>query len=205
MADAAPRRTFGPVVLLGLAAAGLCAVAGNRTWVQGTVATPEDDGPAGYSSTMALDLAGDMPLASALSLVLLASWGVLLVTRRRVRRAMAVLALAAALGVLATVLAGARTLPASLRESVAESGTTAEVGIDFTGWYAAAAVGAVCSVVAAALALRLLRHWPEMGSRYDAPASTGPATATAAPGDGEADPGNLELWKAIDEGRDPTA
>ena len=32
MADA--RRTFGPVVLVGLASAGLAAVAGNRAWVE---------------------------------------------------------------------------------------------------------------------------------------------------------------------------
>ena len=56
------------------------------------------------------------------------------------------------------------------------------------------------------LALRLVRTWPEMGSRYDAPTgargsdSTGPAEArTDHPTE------NIDIWKALDEGRDPTA
>ena len=44
------------------------------------------------------------------------------------------------------------------------------------------------------------RHWPEMGSRYDAP---GAAAATAAGPPEEQT--SLDLWKALDEGRDPTA
>ena len=57
-----------------------------------------------------------MPLALSLSLVVLAAWGVLLVTRGAVRRALAVLALVAALGVVATVIAGHQTLPGNIRD-----------------------------------------------------------------------------------------
>jgi hypothetical protein len=43
-------------------------------------------------------------------------------------------------------------------------------------------------------------RWPEMGRRYDAPAAR-----AVAPGGGPAEEQeNLELWKALDEGRDPT-
>ncbi|MDP3892405.1 Trp biosynthesis-associated membrane protein [Nocardioides sp.] len=198
------RRTFGPVVLLGLAAAGLSAVAGNRPWVRGELPAPEGEATTGYTSALALDLTADMPAASALSLVLLAGWGVLLVTRGRVRRAMALLSLLAAAGLLATVVVGARTLPASVRDSVAEVGGPAAVDTGLTVWYAAAAVGALLSLGAAVLALRLLRHWPEMGSRYDAPGRETTGSTDGRVGD-DADAGNLELWKAIDEGRDPTA
>jgi Tryptophan-associated transmembrane protein (Trp_oprn_chp) len=42
-----------------------------------------------------------------------------------------------------------------------------------------------------------VRSWPEMGSRYDAPGRRAEAE----------DPARMEeidLWRAIDEGRDPT-
>ena len=44
-------------------------------------------------------------------------------------------------------------------------------------------------------AVRLTPSWPEMGTRYDSP------TGEVAPVEPE---GNLELWKALDEGHDPT-
>ena len=67
----------------------------------------------------------------------------------------------------------------------------------FTGWFWTAAVASVVAVVPAALAVRLVPTWPEMGSRYDAPAGA----ASAAPETVETD---LDLWHALDEGRDPT-
>ena len=45
-------------------------------------------------------------------------------------------------------------------------------------------------------------EWPEMGTRYDAPGSAVPAPATPAEPDERT---GLDLWKAMDEGRDPTA
>jgi uncharacterized membrane protein (TIGR02234 family) len=186
------RKSFAPVVLLGLGSGTLAAVAANHTW-----AGVDDSSVSGsfenFTSTLALDSEGKMPLALALSLVVLAVWGVLLVTRGVVRRILTGLALAAALGVVATVIAGHQTLPGSVRAELRAAGIT-DASVHFTGWYWAAAVGAVVSVIAAVLAVREVRDWPEMGSRYDAPG--------AAPVD---DPeSNLEMWKAIDEGRDPT-
>jgi hypothetical protein len=40
-----------------------------------------------------------------------------------------------------------------------------------------------------------------MGRKYDAPADVAPAAAERTPEEQE----NLDLWKAMDEGRDPTA
>jgi hypothetical protein len=86
-----PRRgRFGAVVATGLATAGLTAVACGKPWFR-----------AGGASVRLLadsDRSADMPLALALSLVVLAGWGALLVTRGRVRRALAALALLAAIG-----------------------------------------------------------------------------------------------------------
>ena len=59
----------------------------------------------------AIDTGTRYPLASAISLVLLAAWGVLLVTRGRVRRAFAVLATLAAVALVVSVVVAYVTLP----------------------------------------------------------------------------------------------
>ena len=185
------RKAFAPVVLLGLGSGTLAAVAANQNW-----ATADGGDSSRLPSNLLLQVVEpdrDMPLALSLSLVALAAWGVLLVTRGAVRRALAVLALVAALGIVVTVIAGHQTLPGEIRADFAPSGITG-VQVHFTAWFWAAAVGAVGSVIAAVLAVREVGDWPEMGSRYDAPGA-GPVD----------DPqSNLDMWKAIDEGRDPT-
>src|SRR5687768_7920756 len=94
------RRTFVPVVGVGLAAGTLAAVAGAQPWVVDTTL------PAGSDPLGLVADAGEMPLAMALSLVLLACWGVLLVTRGVARRVVAVLALLVAVGLAVTVVVG---------------------------------------------------------------------------------------------------
>ena len=193
-----PRRTFGPVVLLGLAAGALSAVAGNKVWAE--VADGADSGTTGAAAATGLSFTdtGQMPLSAALSLVVLAAWGVLLVTRGVVRTGVAWLGLLASLGVLATVVVGYSSTQDDVADALRKVGLTS-VDTAVTGWFWAAAVGAVLSVVATALAVRYVRHWPAMGSRYDAPGSA-PARSVEP---GEAADG--ELWRAIDEGHDPTA
>ena len=51
---------------------------------------------------------------------------------------------------------------------------------------------------AGVLAVRLAPAWPEMGSRYDAPGRREPTTGAEQP-----EP-ERDLWHALDEGRDPT-
>jgi hypothetical protein len=172
------RRTFAPVVLLGLASAGVTAIAGNRDWAT----SPGAHLVLGDTSARA-------PLAGALALVVLACWGVLLVTRGTVRRAVAVLAALAALGVLATVLLGYGAAADGLRESL-ERGAE----VSRTGWYWTGLVAAVLSAVAAVAAVPLVPHWPAMGSRYDAPGTAPPPREET----------SLDLWRALDDGRDPT-
>ena len=188
-----PRATFGPVLALGLAGATLAAVAGSKPWVVDT-SLPSGSDPLGLVAD-----AGEMPLALALSLVVLACWGVLLVTRGVVRRVVAGVALLAAVGLAAAVAVGLFTLSDQVEEAFPDGfRRTTDTGvIEQTGWYWAAAAGALLSVVASALAVRWVGHWPEMGSRYDAP---GGAAATTPP----EETSSLDLWKSIDEGRDPT-
>ena len=185
-----PRATFVPVVAIGLAAGTLAAVAGSKPWV--VPSTFEGD-PLGL-----LAEAGKMPLAGALGLVVLVCWGVLLVTRRRARRVVAVLGLLAAVGLVITVVVGWVTLDGRVTDAL-EASAVAGAGTDVhhSGWFWSAAVASILSVVATAAAVRFVPAWPEMGSRYDAP---GGAADEAPP----EDPSSLDLWKSIDEGRDPT-
>jgi uncharacterized membrane protein (TIGR02234 family) len=191
-----PRATLVPVVGLGLAAGTLAAVAGAQPWVVDTTL------PAGSDPLGLVADAGEMPLALALSLVVLACWGVLLVTRGMVRRVVAVLALLVSIGLVVTVVVGLFTLPDQVLESFPE-GTRRTTDVNPTQetvWVWTAAVGALLSVVTTALAVRWVGHWPEMGSRYDAPGGSGASGSEAPPEDAS----SLDLWKSIDEGRDPT-
>ena len=181
------RRTFGPVVLLGLLGGGLLAVAGNNP-------AAESEATSGLVTYDA-----HMPLVTALGLVVLASWGVVLVTRGRVRRAVAALGVVASAGALAAALVGWSQVPDQLRDELAGVGVTG-AGVTHTVWWWLALLGAVVSVVATVLAVLLTPSWPEMGSRYDAPVGTAPEPEQA-----PEEQSSLELWKAMDEGRDPTA
>jgi uncharacterized membrane protein (TIGR02234 family) len=189
------RRTFAPVVGAGIAAGALAAVAGARPWVTGSEAAP-----AATPLLPATADAGEMPLAAALSLVVLACWGVLLVTRGLVRRAVAALSVVCALGLAVTVVVGLTSLDDRVLEAMRESGAGGDtLGTDLTGWAWAAAVSAVVLVGAGTLAVAWCPAWPEMGRRYDAPGSAVPDDVPAE------ERTNLDLWKQLDEGRDPTA
>lgn len=184
-----PRRTFGPVLLLGLATAAVTSVTSARAWFR--LDLPQL-ARVGLTDT---ELHADMPLALALSLVVLAGWGVVLVSRRRARLVALVVALIADLGVLACAARAPFTLPDQIRAQVLAGD---HVAADPTYAYLIATAAAGLSLAALVAGLRLAPRWPEMSSRYDAPTG-GPAEPVAAE-----DLADLELWKALDEGRDPT-
>jgi uncharacterized membrane protein (TIGR02234 family) len=181
------RRWFGPAVLAGVAGTGICALAGGKPW-----AAPE--GRAG--STLVDKTGGHVPLAAALGLAGLACWGVLLVTRGRVRRVVAVLGGLVAIGLVATAVFGRSSALDSARHATVDLGRT-PAGAHITGWWWIALVASVLALAASALAVRHAASWPEMGSRYDAPAGA-PDSKDPAEMEG------VELWRAIDQGRDPT-
>jgi len=190
VAEHSRRRSFGPVVLVGLAGAGVVALAGSETWISGASCGGQQVAPAGT---------GDAPGATAVALALVAAWGVLLVTRGRVRHVVAFLVALLAIGLVPAVLFGFESAGDAVVDSLGA------VGVDCVethpeGWFWAAVVALPFAVVPAVAAVLLAPSWPEMGRRYDAPA--GAATApVAAPEERE----NLDLWKDMDEGRDPTA
>lgn len=198
MSDPQPKKrsSFGPVVLAGLAAATLTAVATAQPWVSGRSGAFSTGSSA---AAQALDEAGvrEAPLAAALALVALACWGVLLVTRGVVRRAVAVIALFASAGVVVVAATSFTPLQDELADALLAASGTDTVEITITSWFVAAALGSLIATLAAAAAVRYAPAWPEMGSRYETPVGA-PAT-TAEDADG-----NLDLWKAMDEGHDPT-
>jgi len=190
-----PRRTFGPVVLTGLVAGALSAIAGNSS--AASVGDAPDDG-ATQSALQLVDYQAHQPLVTALALVVLACWGVVLVTRGRVRRGVAALGVVAAVGTTVAAVTGLVSEPRHLKDEILALGA-ASVDTRPSLWAAAAVLGALLCVVTTTLAVVWAPRWPEMGSRYDAPG------AAAAPVTTPEDQSSLDLWKAIDEGRDPTA
>lgn len=185
-------RTFGPTVLVGLAASACAAVAASRDWA---TASGEAAGVA-VSGSVAGSSAS--PPALALGLVALAAWGTVLVLRGRTRRSVAAVGLLASAGVVAAVGTAFDAAQDAAREAVVANGATGDAfATSVTGWFWVTGVAAVLTAAAFAVAVRRSPAWPEMGSRYDAPSGrTSPAE------DGPAD--DRDLWRSLDEGHDPT-
>jgi len=184
-------RSFGPAVVGGLGGAVLAAVASGRDW-----ASARGDA-AGVEVSAAVAGSDTGPLALALSLVALAAWGAVLVLRGRVRRAVAVIGALAAAGVLATVVERFDGAQDDALAAVRAAGATGDVAAaSLTGWYWAAAVGALLTLGALLVAVVRSPGWPGMGSRYDAPAARREQQ--------QAEPSEQDLWRALDEGHDPT-
>jgi uncharacterized membrane protein (TIGR02234 family) len=184
------RRSLATVAITGLAGSAGAALAGTKAWAH--PAKPPTD----FGLLPSQALTADMPLAGALGLVLLAGWGVVLVTRGRVRRVVAYLLLVVAVGLVATTVAAHWTLDASLRHEfdALQTGVSySRVHTAMTGWYWTALLSCLVALAAAMGAVRFGRSWPEMSRRYDAPGTGDAAVRT-----------DTDLWKALDEGRDPT-
>lgn len=195
------RRTFGPIVLAGLVAGALGAMAGSNPWFVAPTGGGGGDPVPGIDVTDPVVAAGEMPLALALNLVLLAVWGVVLVTRGWLRRGVAGLGMLAAGGLVATVVVGFMTLGERVDDAIRER-PFADVLSTESPWFWVAALTALVSLVTTALAVAWAPTWPEMGRRYDAPGAGGSAPPAAVPPE-ERD--NLDLWKSMDQGDDPTA
>lgn len=146
-------------------------------------------------------------MALALTLVALAGWGVILVSRTRSRRIAAAIGVAAMLGVLIVVVTAWPEADEVAKRVVGERSGDSVLGVSHRPWYWITGLAGVAQVVLLLAAFRDAPSWPTMSSRYDAPTSNRDASeASTAPGaapEAEQLP-DLELWKALDEGRDPT-
>ena len=187
MPDRRRSRSFAPTVLAGLAGAALAAVSAGRAWASAT------GDAAGVPVTAAVKGSSSAPLVLALSLVALAAWGVVLVLRGRARRVVAVLGALASAGALASTLVALGRLSDDARAAVVARGATGSgLHTHLTAWYVVTLVAALLTTAAFVVAVRVAGSWPAMGSRYDAPTSRPQPTS------------EQDLWRAIDEGRDPT-
>jgi uncharacterized membrane protein (TIGR02234 family) len=185
------RSSFAPTLLIGLAGAVLASVAGARTWATASGSAAGVDVRAGVKGSESA------PLVVALGLVTLAAWGVVLVLRGRVRRAVAVIGAVASVWVIAATVAAFSRAQSDAVDAVIAKGATGDVvASSLTGWYYVAAVGGLVALAAFVVAVVASPRWPAMGTRYDAPAarSATPARPAAEP----------DLWRALDDGRDPT-
>lgn len=176
------RRSFWPTALLGAGGAGVATYAGHQDWVTlKSWFSYSAHGPAASNL--------DSPATTALGLVALAAWGVVLVTRGVVRRGVAVLAGLALVGAVPGIL---NTRHHLLTTQSAHG----------TAWPWVALAGCVLGLVAAVVAVLKAPRWPEMGAKYDAPAGSPAApSGRVAPVEEQS---SLDLWKSLDEGRDPT-
>ncbi len=194
------RRTFGPVLLTGLAAGALTAVGASQTWF---VARGD---AAGLDVRVSVSGSDAAPLALAAALLALASWGVVLVSRSAGRRVASGIGLLAALGVLAVVIALWAGAEDAAADALADRGASSVEELGRRAWYWVTGLAAAVQVVALAAAFRLAPTWPTMSSRYDAPtpAATPASNPAATAPIEETETDELTLWKALDEGRDPT-
>lgn len=193
-------RGYGATLLIGLASAGAVAVAVSKPWLSADFETPGL--PTISASVSGAELA---PLAGALGLVLLAGFGAVIATRGWVRRAVGLVTVVAAIVVLVSAINADAHDPA-LADALSQkgwSGSIDDVTTRSPAWRWIALAAAVTCGLAAAAVVRYGARWPVMGTRYDAPQRS---DSVPAAGDGAAgDLDEREIWKALDEGRDPTA
>jgi uncharacterized membrane protein (TIGR02234 family) len=119
---------------------------------------------------------------------------VVLVLRGRARRFAAVVGALAAAGVLGSVLLGAGAAQDAASTAVQAQGATGDaLAVSLTAWYWVTGLAAALTLGTLVVAVRKAPSWPAMGSRYDAPAARSSTPAT-----------DQDLWRALDEGHDPT-
>ena len=180
------RSSFGPTVLVGLGSAALGTVGAGRTWAE---ATTTAQGARTVEASGTDVAAAALPLA----LVALACWGAVLVLRSRGRRVVSVLGVVASLGAAVAVATTFGDAEETAREMLAAA---SDVTVSTSAWPVVTLVACVAAAAAFVGAFVHAPRWPEMSARYDAPTERA-ATAESM--------SEAELWRALDEGHDPTA
>lgn len=189
------RRLYGPVVLATLATGGLGFWAASRPWAT-TVLSSEGLAPTD------LNVSGTdaEPLVSALAVVVIAAALALLAAGPRLRKVVGVLTiLVGVLGIVVAPRPGAAGIRSAVTKaaeaSAAYTGPESIGDISSTFWYFVSVLAFVLAVLLGVAILRWSGAWPTMSSRYDAPgARPKPAEKIS----------DADMWKAMDEGNDPT-
>jgi uncharacterized membrane protein (TIGR02234 family) len=215
----AGRRAYAVALVTGLAGALAVTVAMTRPWIRAVA-----DVPGLPRIEVEVSGAGVAPLAGALGLVLLASFGAVVATRGWVRRVLGGVVVVAAIVVLVAATATPDSASAVEDELSAKGWAGGAYTTQVVAWRWLALAGALCCLVAGVAIAARGHRWPVMGSRYDAPpaaarppieasstparASTeAPSTTTRATTEDPAAPSELDeadLWRSLDRGHDPT-
>lgn len=164
--------------------------------------------PSGLPQIDAQVIGADLaPLAGALGVVVLAAFGAVIATRGWVRRWLGVLIVVAALVVLVSAVHPPGDDGALTDALSAKGWTGGDYDSASTVWRWVTMVGAIVSTVAGVAISRHGGRWATMGAQYDAPVTTtatqtttGSTRPTVAPSEQT----DAEVWRDIDEGRDPT-
>lgn len=185
-----PRRLYGPVVLATLAAGGAVVLTSGRPWARTTVGgagVPDD--ALGVTGTQAV------PLVAALGVVVVTAALGVLATRGLGRRIVGGLVITLGLGIVLLVATAAEPLASAVDDAVAASpsftGANEPGAVERTAWRW---VTLLCGVAVTALGVVVVRFastWPGLSGRYEAPRGTREDT-------------DDDIWKALDDGRDPT-
>ena len=191
------RRWFAPTVVGTLALGGLMFLGASRTWVSAAVRAeglPTDE--------VAVTGADGLPVVAAMALVVAAGGLAVLSTRGRLRQVVGCVIVAASLLILVFVLTGAAQLESAFDDAVRQSAAFTGGDIpepDGSAWRWIVGACAVLTSALGALAVASSAQWPTMSGRYDRPGAVEEPTVDPDEASGS------ELWKALDDGRDPTA
>lgn len=195
-------RGYAVTLLAGLLAALAVTVGVARPWL--SAAARIDNLPLISTTVSGADLA---PLAGALGVVLLASFGAVIATAGWVRRGLGGLIVVAAVVVAYSAVAPGGSASA-VRDGLAAKGWAGgdyDVATQWWRWVTLA--GALVCGAAGATIGRFGGRWATMGSAYDAP-RTAPAPSPQPDADetlpSETRRSDADLWQAIDRGHDPT-
>ncbi|MGH3486006.1 MAG: Trp biosynthesis-associated membrane protein, partial [Nocardioidaceae bacterium] len=179
----------------------------SRTWARAEIAVPGVP-----SSTIEVSGTGAVPWVGALTLVILAGALAIVPTGGWLRRVVGAVIVLAAAGAAIGVLTAGPAIDDALSEELAESPASGGVddaaivaAADHPAWRWLSLGGSVAGIAVGLLVASRGHRWATMGSRYDAPAPR-QRTDAAEPEQGASAPtDDADLWRALDEGHDPTA
>ena len=188
------RRLYGPVVLGVLAAGAVALFAVTRAWATATVRTPgvpvDEVQASGADGAPVLVILAIVVVAAGLAVVASGGW-----VRQVVGLTIAAVAAWAAVRALSLDIAGA-PIARALKESPANLGAARPVS-DVSSWPGVATVAFGLAALLGLVVVVFGRQWPRMGSRYD--------RAPVAPPERTELLDEADVWRALDDGHDPTA
>lgn len=194
-----PKRLYAPTVLAGLAIGGLAYFATGRVW--GTSRVRADGLPSDVVSVTGTEA---VPVLSALALVIVAGSIAVLAASVRIRRVVGLVICGA--GLIGAVLALGHGKPlsdafgAAVEKSPAFTGANTPDVYMTNAWPLVTAFAFSLATLLGAVVVAFGSRWPTMGRKYDAPVAKAENDET----EGDETEGDSDLWKALDQGHDPT-